>query len=74
MRGGMDKMVYSVEQARGLKKISQEKMAELLKMSKNGYINKEKGNTRFYIDEAIRFCKIVEMSLDDINFFIHDVP
>lgn len=67
-------MPYSVEQARGLKKISQKKMAELLGISENCYINKEKGTTRFYIDEALKFCKVVGMSIDDINFFIHDVP
>lgn len=65
---------YSPEQARVLKKISQKKMAEMLEMSENSYINKEKGITRFYIDEAIKFSKAVDLPLEDINFFNHNVP
>lgn len=67
-------MPYTVEQARTLSKISQRKMAELLELSENTYINKEKGLTRFYIDEALKFCEIVNLNLEDINFFTHDVP
>lgn len=67
-------MPYTVEQARTLRKISQKKMAKLLDLSENTYINKEKGLTRFYIDEALKFSEIVELKLCDINFFTHDVP
>lgn len=67
-------MPYTVEQARTLRKISQKKMAELLGLSENTYINKEKGLTRFYIDEALKFSEIVGVELCDINFFTHNVP
>lgn len=66
--------IYTPEQARTLKKISQKKMAEKLGISENSYINKEKGVTRFYVDEALAFCKIVDMALDNIIFFKSDVP
>ena len=43
-------------------------------MAENTYINKEKGETKFYIDEACKFCEVVEMPLERIIFFKHDVP
>lgn len=65
---------YTPEQARKLRNISQVKMAALMGMAENTYINKEKGDTKFYIDEACNFCEIVEMPLEKIIFFKHDVP
>lgn len=62
------------EQARRLKGISQAKMASLLGVSENTYINKEKGDTKFYIDEACRFCDAVGLPMESIIFFKHDVP
>lgn len=59
---------YTVEQARGLAKISQRKMSALLNMSENTYINKEKGETRFYVDEALKFSKIVNIPFENILF------
>lgn len=67
-------MSYTVEQARTLRKISQRKMAELLNINENTYINKEKGLSRFYIDEALKFCDIVNLDLGNINFFTKSVP
>lgn len=58
----------TVEQARNLNGISQEKMALKLGMSKNSYIKKEKGIRRFYIDEAIDFCDIVNVDMKNIIF------
>ena len=63
----MDK--YTPEQARRLRGISQAKMASLLGMSENTYINKEKGETKFYIDEACKFSEIVDIPLEKISFF-----
>lgn len=60
---------YTVEQARNLRRISQRDMADKLQLSENSFINKEKGKTRFYIDEAIRFSKIVDIPLEDIIFY-----
>ncbi len=61
--------MYTVEQARNLKKISQKEMAKLLGLSENGYINKEKGLSRFYIDEALCFSKCVQIPFSEIIFF-----
>lgn len=62
-------MKYTVEQARMLKKLSQEDLALGLGISTKAYINKEKGLTRFYIDEALKFCKIVNLEINQILFF-----
>lgn len=60
---------YTPEQARRLRGISQAKMAHLLGISENTYINKEKGETKFYIDEACKFSEIVDIPLKNIIFF-----
>lgn len=60
---------YTPEQARRLRGISQAKMAVLLGMAENTYINKEKGDTKFYIDEACKFSSIVDIPLEKIIFF-----
>lgn len=72
--GGENMDRYTPEQARKLRNISQVKMAALMGMAENTYINKEKGETKFYIDEACKFCEVVEMPLERIIFFKHDVP
>lgn len=69
---GLDR--YTPEQARRLKGISQAKMASLMGISENTYINKEKGDTKFYIDEACKFSDLVGIPLEKIIFFKHDVP
>lgn len=68
----MDK--YTPEQARKLRGFSQNRMACLLGMAENTYINKEKGETKFYIDEACSFCEIVNLPLERIIFFKENVP
>ena len=59
---------FTPEQARILSKISQSKMAEILNISLNAYINKEKGLSRFYVDEAIKFSEAVSIPLEKIIF------
>lgn len=54
-------------------------MSVLLGMSENAYINKEKGETRFYVDEALKFSNIVGIPFENIvfcnvNFFKKNVP
>ena len=44
-------------------------MALQMGMSENTYINKEKGITKFFIDEACKFCDIVGIPLEKIIFF-----
>lgn len=60
---------YTPEQARKLKGLSQKNMAIKMGLSENTYINKEKGNTKFFIDEACKFCYIIDMPLEKIIFF-----
>ena len=65
---------YTPEQARKLKGYSQAKMASLMGIAENTYINKEKGDTKFYIDEACQFSDLVGIPLEKIIFFKHNVP
>jgi DNA-binding XRE family transcriptional regulator len=65
---------YTPAQARKLKGLSQAKMARLMGISKNTYINKEKGETKFYIDEACKFSDLVGIPLQNIIFFKNNVP
>lgn len=67
-KGGDEVEKYTVEQARTLAKISQKRMAILLDISENSYINKEKGITRFYVDEALKFSNIVKIPFANIIF------
>ncbi|MCH1941620.1 helix-turn-helix transcriptional regulator [Holdemania massiliensis] len=59
----------TVEQARKVSGISQKEMAKILNISENAYINKEKGVSRFYVDEACRFAEAVNLPLETIKFF-----
>lgn len=49
-------------------------MARLMGISENTYINKEKGETKFYIDEACKFSDLVGIPLQNIIFFKNNVP
>lgn len=62
----MNKM--TVAEARRMRNISQDKVAEYLGISSNGYRKKELGESKFYIDEAYLICELFNMSLDDIYF------
>lgn len=68
-KGGEIMDRYTPEQARKLKGLSQKNMAIKMGLSENTYINKEKGNTKFFIDEACKFCDIIDMPLEKIIFF-----
>lgn len=63
----MDK--YTPEQARKLRGLTQKKMAAEMGLTESTYINKEKGETKFYIDEACKFSEIVKIPLELISFF-----
>lgn len=65
---------FTVKQARSLTGYSQEKMAKILGISKNAYISKEVGSSKFYVDEAYMFSRIVELPMQDIIFFSDNVP
>lgn len=59
---------FTVEQARKLAGLSIRKMASLMGLSAGAYLKKEKGLSRFYFDEAIKFSAIVGIPLDNIFF------
>ena len=71
MRNGLegDMIELTVEQARKVSGISQKEMAKVLHISENAYINKEKGISRFYVDEACKFAEAVNLPLETIKFF-----
>lgn len=56
------------EEARNYRGISAESMAKRLGLSKNAYLSKEKGITKFYVDEALNFCEQVSMPFNAIIF------
>ena len=62
----MDK--YTVKQARVLSDISIRDMAKRLGLSTTTYMNKEKGLSRFYFDEAVKLSEIVKIPMDSIFF------
>ena len=59
---------YTVAEARRLRDISQEKVAEHLGISLNTYRNKENGTSTFYIDEAYSLSELFQMDIHDISF------
>ena len=61
------------KQARLLAGLTQEEMAKELDIYINTYINKEKGTTRFYVDEALKFCQVVNQPIEKIIFFTNNV-
>ena len=67
-KGGVNVDRYTPEQARKLAGYSQKEMAEKLNISENAYIQKEKGIVRFYVDEACKFCDVVNIPLSKIIF------
>ena len=62
----MDK--FTVEQARKLSSLSVREMAKRIGLSQNAYYKKEKGLSRFYYDEALKFSEIVNIPIDSIFF------
>lgn len=59
---------YTPEQARKLAGLSQREMANHLGISENAYIQKEKGIVRYYVDEACKFCEVVQIPIQKIIF------
>ena len=63
----MDKL--TVKQARKIADLSITEMAKRLGLSSNGYLYKEQGKRRFYVDEAIKFSKAVGIPIENILFY-----
>lgn len=59
---------FTPRQARHLNGLSVQKVADELGISSVTYFNKEQGRTRFYVDEAIKFSKIVGIPFENIKW------
>ena len=60
--------VITLAEARRLRGVSQEKMAEHLGISLSGYRKKETGLSRVYLDEAMRICDLLKFNMSEISF------
>ncbi|OCN03559.1 hypothetical protein A4S06_05205 [Erysipelotrichaceae bacterium MTC7] len=59
----------TVKEAREKAGYSIREMAELMGWVKTTYVNKENGISKFYVDEAVRFSRIVKVPMSNIIFF-----
>lgn len=62
------KTKFTPRQARHLKCLSVQNVADKLGISSVTYFNKEQGKTRFYVDEAIKFSEIVGVPFENIKW------
>lgn len=62
---------FTVEQARKIAGLTVASMAQKIGISPNAYIAKEKHQTRFYYDEAMRFSEVTGIPADLIFFEAH---
>ena len=60
--------VFTPQQARRYSGIYETHIANKLGITTATYINKEKGKTRFYVDEAIKFSEIVGIPFEKIKW------
>jgi DNA-binding XRE family transcriptional regulator len=58
-----------MKQARIVAGYNQEQMAELLDMSTNWYAKIERYESKFRIDKALAFARIVDLDVHEIIFF-----
>lgn len=61
-------MTLTLRQWRRAKEITQEKMADTLGVHVNTYQNWEEDPGKISIDKAFAIAKILDVSIDDINF------
>ena len=59
---------FTPRQARHLSGLSVKKVADKLGINSVTYFNKEKGKTRFYVDEALLFAEIVGVPFENIKW------
>lgn len=64
---------YTVAEARRLRNLSQQDMADKLEMAVSTYRNKESGTSKWYTDEASKVCDILDFEYGRI-LFGPDVP
>ena len=63
-----EKTKFTPRQARHYSGLSVQKVADKLGINSVTYFNKEKGKTRFYVDEAIKFSDIVGVPFENIRW------
>jgi DNA-binding XRE family transcriptional regulator len=68
MNKDFDMAMFTPRQARHLSGLSVQKVADKLGINSVTYFNKEKGKTRFYVDEAILFAHIVGVPFKNIKW------
>lgn len=61
-------MVFTMKQARMLKELSQQKMAELMGVHRHTYIKWERTPDLIPLGMAKKFAEIVKLKLDEIFF------
>ena len=66
-RGG--EVQFTIEQARKVRGFTQEQIAKHLGMSRSNYIEYEQGKRFFRVDQAYKFSKATNLSLNDIIFY-----
>ena len=59
---------FTPRQARHYIGLSVKKVADKLGINSVTYFNKEKGKTRFYVDEALLFAEIVGIPFENIKW------
>lgn len=62
--------IYQV--LRRKKGVSQQQIASRMGLSLTAYRNKEKGRSKFYVDEMINFLAILEVDRSEYNQFFLD--
>lgn len=63
--------MVTVKEAREQERYDQGDVAKVLGISYSAYRNKEKGRSRFTVQEAIKFAELVKVPIGDIIFDIN---
>lgn len=61
--------MFTPQQARGYSGVTAKEIAKKLGISYVAYSNKEIGKSRFFVDEAIEFAKIVGIPFENIKWY-----
>ena len=64
----LDVKSFTPRQARHYSGLSVQNVADRLNINSVTYFNKERGRTRFYVDEAIKFSEIVGVPFENIKW------
>lgn len=64
----MKDVKFNLKQAREYRKLSQDQVAKALGVAKTSYQYYEKGNREMRVSTAKKFCKLVDIPMEDIIF------